>query len=65
MGRFPMIGDVEKVATRIIETSQLPKPPLRLVLGSDSYKNITRETQKRLDSFVTQAETAAQTDAEE
>lgn len=65
MGRFPMIGDAEKVATRIIETSELPKPPLRLVLGSDSYKNITRETQKRLDSFLIQKETAAQTDAED
>lgn len=65
MGRFPMIGDTEKVATCIIETSLLPKPPLRLILGSDSYKNITRETQKRLDSFIAQAETAAQTDAED
>ena len=65
MGRFPMIGDAEKVALRIIETSELPKPPLRLVLGSDSYKNITRETQKRLDSFLMQKETAAQTDAED
>lgn len=65
MGRFPMIGDAEKVATRIIETSTMPKPVLRLVLGSDSYKNITRETQKRLDSFIEQAETAAQTDAED
>lgn len=48
MGRFPMIGDPAKVAEAIIRLSQEVKPPLRMVLGSDSYKNIVRETEKRL-----------------
>lgn len=54
MGRFPMIGDPAKVAQSIINITHEIHPPLRLILGSDSYKNIIRETEKRLQAAKTQ-----------
>lgn len=61
MGRFPMIGDAAKVAQMIINITADTNPPLRLILGSDSYKNIIRETEKRLQAARAQKETAKNT----
>lgn len=62
MGRFPMIGDPAKVAQMIIKVSTVTNPPLRLILGSDSYKNIIRETENRLQAAKEQQKTAKSTD---
>lgn len=62
MGRFPMIGDPRKVAEAILDLSQQEDPPLRLVLGSDSYKNINRALKKRLSEVEQQKDTSSQTD---
>ncbi|RUS65834.1 3-oxoacyl-[acyl-carrier-protein] reductase FabG [Saezia sanguinis] len=61
MGRFPSIGDPVKIATRIIEAAQAPQPPLRLALGEDAYKNISRALQERLQQLEAQKDVACST----
>lgn len=62
MGRFPMIGDPDKVAQMIIKITTDKNSPLRLILGSDSYKNIIRETEKRLQTAKLQQQSSKNTD---
>lgn len=62
MGRFPCIGDPDKVAAAIIDLAQNASPPLRLVLGSDSYKNIEAALERRLLLLRSQSLSASSTD---
>jgi NAD(P)-dependent dehydrogenase (short-subunit alcohol dehydrogenase family) len=62
MGRFPCIGDPVKVADSILALADSDDPPRRLVLGSDSYRNIARSLARRLDELERQKETAGDTD---
>lgn len=62
MGRFPTIGDPEKVAQAIISLTMLKNPPMRLVLGSDSYRNIKRALDARLIDLHSQEQKSSLTD---
>lgn len=62
MGRFPAIGDPDKVASAIIGVTQTPEPPLRLALGSDSYRNIHTALRQRMEQLAEYAETSHSTD---
>lgn len=62
MGRFPMIGDARKVAEAIIDLGWMQNPPLRVVLGSDSYNNIHRSLTEGLTELKKQENTSAKTD---
>lgn len=65
MGKFPPIGDPVKVASAIIATTKDLKPPLRLTLGSDAYKNISKAMEQRLQALHKQEQLASTTDFEE
>ena len=60
----PVIGDPAKIAARIIDSAEQQPAPLRLVLGSDSYKGVTAALRNRLAQIEPQQATAAQTDAD-
>ena len=62
MGRFPMIGDATKVAQAILDVGLTPDPPLRVILGSDSYKNIHRDLNRRLAGLKKYKEICSETD---
>ncbi|MDH7785450.1 short-subunit dehydrogenase [Ochrobactrum sp. 19YEA23] len=62
MGRFPTIGDPRKVAEAILDLGQQENPPLRLVLGSDSHKNIDSALRKRLSEVDQQKDISSRTD---
>lgn len=63
MGKFPSPGSVENMAAAIIQCADNPQPPLRLILGSDAYKNIHRALNQRLQELNAQAHSAGQTDS--
>ena len=65
MGKFPPIGDPVKVASAIIATTKDLKPPLRLTLGSDAYKNMSRALEQRLQALYKQEHFASITDFDE
>lgn len=58
----PSLGDPAKMAARIIESTAQTPAPLRLVLGSDSYRFITTALRERLAQIEPQADAAASTD---
>lgn len=58
----PSLGDPAKMAARIIAVAQETPAPLRLVLGSDSYRFVTTALRDRLSQIEPQAELAASTD---
>ena len=55
-------GDPARMASRIIESADLPKAPLRMVLGSQALRATIDTVKKRLADFETQTELAASTD---
>jgi hypothetical protein len=55
-------GDPVKVAVRVIESMDQKPAPLRLVLGSDSYRTVTAALRDRLAQVASQETTAASTD---
>jgi NAD(P)-dependent dehydrogenase (short-subunit alcohol dehydrogenase family) len=62
MGRFPEVGDPAKVAGAILALADLERPPRRLVLGSDGWRNIERALRQRLAELELQKESAKATD---
>lgn len=62
MGKFPRIGDPMKVVQAILALPDMEKPPKRLTLGSDSYRNIHRALSQRLAELECQQESAPATD---
>ncbi|MFI1991964.1 SDR family oxidoreductase [Actinoplanes sp. NPDC020271] len=58
----PPLGDPAKMAARIIDSAAQEPAPLRLVLGSDSYRFVTAALRERLAQIEPQQETAASTD---
>jgi NAD(P)-dependent dehydrogenase (short-subunit alcohol dehydrogenase family) len=65
MGRFRGQGDPQRFAQAIIAAAASDTPPRRLVLGSDSWRNITRALRTRLRDVQAQEETAAAADADQ
>lgn len=61
----PSLGNPQKMAARIIASTRETPAPLRLVLGSDSYRFVTTALRERLDQIEPQAESAAATDSAE
>jgi NAD(P)-dependent dehydrogenase (short-subunit alcohol dehydrogenase family) len=55
-------GDPVKVAARVIDSLDQKPAPLRLVLGSDSYRAVTAALRDRLAQVASQEATAASTD---
>ncbi len=55
-------GDPKKMAQRIIESVDLEKAPMRMVLGSQALLSTISTLEKRLDDFKTQTKLAASTD---
>jgi NAD(P)-dependent dehydrogenase (short-subunit alcohol dehydrogenase family) len=62
MGRFPRIGDPRKMAQAIVAELVAPSPRRRLVLGSDAWRNVTRDVRARLAEVEAQCESAPTTD---
>jgi NAD(P)-dependent dehydrogenase (short-subunit alcohol dehydrogenase family) len=58
----PSAGDPAKMAAAIIASADIEPAPLRLVLGSDSYRFITTALTARLADVQAQAQTAPATD---
>ncbi len=58
----PPLGDPAKMATKIIESADVEPAPMRLVLGSDSYKFVTAALRERLAQIEPQEAAAASTD---
>ena len=56
-----LIGDQEKVAQAMIDITEQPDPPLRLVLGSDAYQLMKEVLTQRLAMIEGQRELAAST----
>lgn len=50
-GQMTLVGDPLKVAKAILEISDNPNPPLRLVLGSDAYDMVKKSLQSRLEEL--------------
>lgn len=59
----PPLGDPAKMAARIIASAEEEKAPLRLILGSDSYRFVMAALQERLAEIEPQETAAASTDA--
>jgi hypothetical protein len=57
-----MPGDQGRVVAAMIEASERPDPPRRLVLGSDAHRLMTDALRARLDEVEAQGEAAARTD---
>jgi NAD(P)-dependent dehydrogenase (short-subunit alcohol dehydrogenase family) len=57
-----MPGDQGRVVAAMIEASERPDPPRRLVLGSDAHRLMTEALRARLDEVDAQGEAAARTD---
>ena len=55
-------GDPAKMATKIIESVDLPKPPMRMVLGSQALQATITRLKERIADYETQTELAASTD---
>lgn len=62
MGKFPNIGNATRIAEKIIQTNDQTPPPIRLTLGSDSYRNISKALNARLHLLNLQKESAYSTD---
>lgn len=60
----PVRGDPAKVAEKVIESADQRPAPMRLVLGSDSYRGATTALRNRLAQVEPQQAGAAQTDAD-
>jgi len=60
----PPLGDPAKMAARIIESAAQEPAPLRLVLGSDSYRFVTTALRERLAEITPQEALAASTDGQ-
>jgi NAD(P)-dependent dehydrogenase (short-subunit alcohol dehydrogenase family) len=60
--RYP--GDLAKMAAAILDAATAPEAPLRLTLGSDSYKLIRAGLMARLADVEAQKDSAAATDAQ-
>jgi NAD(P)-dependent dehydrogenase (short-subunit alcohol dehydrogenase family) len=58
----PSLGDPAKMAAQIIASADTDPAPLRLVLGSDSYRFITAALRQRLAQIEPQEAQAASTD---
>jgi NAD(P)-dependent dehydrogenase (short-subunit alcohol dehydrogenase family) len=61
----PPLGDPAKMAARIIDSADMEPAPMRLVLGSDSYRFVTAALRERLAQIEPQAAAAASTDVVE
>ncbi|WP_258348753.1 SDR family oxidoreductase [Saccharopolyspora gregorii] len=59
----PIVGDPVKIAARVIDSAEQRPAPLRLVLGSDSYRAVTASLRARLAQVEPQEASAAGTDA--
>lgn len=55
-------GDPVKMATKIIESVDLPKAPMRMVLGSQALQATITRLKERIADYETQTELAASTD---
>lgn len=55
-------GDPDKMAQRIIESVNLPKAPLRMVLGSQALQATIERLNERVADYETQTKLAASTD---
>lgn len=55
-------GDPAKMATKIIESVDLPKAPMRMVLGSQALQATITRLKERIADYETQIELAASTD---
>jgi len=55
-------GDPAKMAARIIESVDLPKAPMRMVLGSQALQATLTRLKERIADYETQTELAASTD---
>lgn len=55
-------GDPAKMATKIIESVDLPKAPMRIVLGSQALQATITRLKERIADYETQTELAASTD---
>lgn len=55
-------GDPAKMATKIIESVDLPKAPMRMVLGSQALQTTITRLKERIADYETQIELAASTD---
>ena len=55
-------GDPAKIATKIIEGVDLPKAPMRMVLGSQALQATITRLKERIAAYETQTELAASTD---
>lgn len=55
-------GDPTKMATKIIESVDLPKAPMRMVLGSQALQATITRLKERIADYETQTELAASTD---
>lgn len=58
----PPLGDPAKMAARIIDSADQSPAPMRLVLGSDSYRFVTAALRERLAQIEPQEALAASTD---
>lgn len=58
----PSLGDPARMATRIIDSVEQNPAPLRLVLGSDSYRFLQAALSERLAEIEAQRDTAGLTD---
>lgn len=64
MGKFSSPGCAAKMAAAIIACADSDRPPRRLILGSDAYKNIRRALDSRLAELEAQKDSARSTDRE-
>ena len=55
-------GDPAKMAEKIIESVELPKAPMRMVLGSQALQATITRLKERIADYETQTELAASTD---
>ncbi|MFC3550363.1 SDR family oxidoreductase [Lysobacter cavernae] len=62
MGRLPRLGDPQRMAQAIIACADSTSPPLRLLLGSDAWRNVERALHARMAVLDGQRESAAATD---
>jgi NAD(P)-dependent dehydrogenase (short-subunit alcohol dehydrogenase family) len=60
-----MAGDQTKVARAMIDIARIPRPPRRLLLGSDAYALVHDALTQRLEQFESQRDIAMTTDADD
>jgi hypothetical protein len=63
LGQMP--GDQIKVAQAMIDLARHPRPPRRLLLGSDPYARVHDALTQRLEQFESQRDIAMTTDADD